>query len=115
LATTNKEVLSLPESATSSLPSTKKADQSKDIAVIYAHQQALEQCQRWLKNHYPKAQLKSVASNALAARLVKDEPNAAAIASEVALGLYGLERVGIPTLYLALDGVQVAIYLYFDL
>jgi prephenate dehydratase len=30
-----------------------------------------------------------VASNALAARLVKDEPNAAAIASEVALGLYG--------------------------
>jgi hypothetical protein len=39
--------------------------------------------------HYPKAQLKSVASNALAARLVKDEPNAAAIASEVALGLYG--------------------------
>jgi prephenate dehydratase len=34
-----------------------------------------------------------VASNALAARLVKDEPNAAAIASEVALGLYGLERV----------------------
>jgi chorismate mutase/prephenate dehydratase len=25
--------------------------------------------------------------------LVKDEPNAAAIASEVALGLYGLERV----------------------
>ncbi|CAC9498043.1 Chorismate mutase I (EC 5.4.99.5) / Prephenate dehydratase (EC 4.2.1.51) [uncultured Gammaproteobacteria bacterium] len=69
------------------------ADQSKDIEVIYAHQQALEQCQRWLKNHYPKAQLKSVASNALAARLVKDEPNAAAIASEVALGLYALERV----------------------
>jgi hypothetical protein len=27
------------------------------------------------------------------ARLVKDKPNAAAIASEVALGLYGLERV----------------------
>lgn len=69
------------------------ADHSKDINVIYAHQQALEQCGRWLKNHHPKAQLQAVASNALAARLVKDEPNAAAIASEVALGLYNLERV----------------------
>ncbi len=69
------------------------ADQSKSIKVIYAHQQALEQCQRWLKNHYPKVGLKSVASNALAARIVKDEMSAAAIASEAALGLYGLERV----------------------
>jgi len=34
-----------------------------------------------------------VASNALAARLVKDKPNAAAIASEAALSLYDLERV----------------------
>lgn len=69
------------------------ADQFKDVKVIYAHQQALEQCGRWLKNHYPKVQLEAVASNALAARLAKDEPNAAAIASEVALGLYDLERV----------------------
>ncbi|HIG89010.1 MAG TPA: prephenate dehydratase, partial [Candidatus Thioglobus sp.] len=60
---------------------------------IYAHQQALDQCQRWLSNHYPNAELKPVASNALAARLVKDEPHAAAIASEAALSLYGLERV----------------------
>lgn len=69
------------------------ADQSQEIKVIYAHQQALDQCQRWLGNHYPNAELKAVASNALAARLVKDKPNAAAIASEAALGLYGLERI----------------------
>lgn len=69
------------------------ADHSQDINVVYAHQQALEQCGRWLKNHYPKAQLQAVASNALAARLVKDETNAAAIASEVALGLYDLKSV----------------------
>ena len=69
------------------------ADQSQEIKAIYAHQQALDQCQRWLSNHHPNAELKPVASNALAARIVKDEPNAAAIASEVALGLYGLERV----------------------
>ncbi|BAS67763.1 MAG: prephenate dehydratase [Gammaproteobacteria bacterium] len=69
------------------------ADQSQKIKVIYAHQQALDQCQRWLSNHYPNTELKAVASNALAARMVKDEPNSAAIASEVALGLYDLERV----------------------
>lgn len=69
------------------------ADQSVEIKTIYAHQQALDQCQRWLANHYPNAQLKAVASNALAARLVKDEVGAAAIASEAALGLYDLERV----------------------
>ena len=69
------------------------ADQSQEVKVIYAHQQALDQCRRWLANHYPNAELKSVASNALAARLVKDEPNSAAIASEAALGLYNLERI----------------------
>ena len=69
------------------------ADQSMEVQEIYAHQQALDQCQRWLGNHYPNAELKPVASNALAARLVKDKPNSAAIASEAALSLYGLERV----------------------
>ena len=69
------------------------ADQSQEVKVIYAHQQALDQCSRWLSNHYPNAELKSVASNALAARLVQDEPYAAAIASEAALSLYGLERI----------------------
>ncbi|WXU00819.1 MAG: Bifunctional chorismate mutase/prephenate dehydratase [Catillopecten margaritatus gill symbiont] len=69
------------------------ADQTQEIKVIYAHQQALDQCRRWLDNHYPKAELSAVASNALAARMVKDEPNAAAIASEAALSLYGLERI----------------------
>ena len=69
------------------------ADQSQEIKAIYAHQQALDQCQRWLSNHYPNAELKPVASNALAARLVKEETHAAAIASEAALSLYELERV----------------------
>ena len=68
-------------------------DQAQEIQIIYAHQQALDQCRRWLANHHPKAELRAVASNALAARMVKDEPNAAAIASEAALGLYSLQRV----------------------
>ncbi|CAC9586955.1 Chorismate mutase I (EC 5.4.99.5) / Prephenate dehydratase (EC 4.2.1.51) [uncultured Gammaproteobacteria bacterium] len=69
------------------------ADQSQEIKVIYAHQQALDQCQRWLANHYPNVTLKEVSSNALAARIVKDEVGVAAIASEAALSLYGLERI----------------------
>jgi chorismate mutase/prephenate dehydratase len=68
-------------------------DQSQEINIIYAHQQAFDQCHRWLSNHYPHIELRPVASNALAARMVKDEPNAAAIASKAALNLYGLQRV----------------------
>ena len=68
-------------------------DQSQEINIIYAHQQAFDQCHRWLSNHYPHTEQRPVASNALAARMVKDEPNAAAIASKAALNLYSLERV----------------------
>jgi chorismate mutase/prephenate dehydratase len=68
-------------------------DQSQEINIIYAHQQAFDQCHRWLSNHYPHTDLRPVASNALAARMVKDEPNAAAIASKAALNLYDLQRV----------------------
>ena len=66
------------------------ADYAADIKVIYAHQQALDQCRRWLMNHYPQAEYQAVASNALAARLAKDEKHSAAIASEYALSVYGL-------------------------
>jgi chorismate mutase/prephenate dehydratase len=68
-------------------------DQSQEIKVIYAHQQALDQCRRWLNDNYPNAELQAVASNAFAANFVKNESNAAAIASEAALGLYDLDRV----------------------
>ncbi len=68
-------------------------DQSQEIKVIYAHQQALDQCRRWLNDNYPNAELQAVASNAFAANFVKNELNAAAIASEAALGLYDLDRV----------------------
>ncbi|SFV62946.1 Chorismate mutase I / Prephenate dehydratase [hydrothermal vent metagenome] len=68
-------------------------DINQEIKVIYAHQQAFDQSRRWLENHYPNAELKAVASNALAARMAKDEKNTAAIASQYALSLYGLERI----------------------
>ncbi len=67
--------------------------QAQHIEVIYAHQQALDQCRRWLFHHYPKARLVSLASNALAAKTVKEVPNSAAIASNVALELYQLNKI----------------------
>jgi chorismate mutase/prephenate dehydratase len=66
---------------------------NQEIKVIYAHQQAFDQCRRWLSNHYPNVELKAVSSNALAARMVQEENNCAAIASEYALNFYNLERL----------------------
>lgn len=69
------------------------AEKTKEIKIIYAHQQALDQCQYWLHSNYPNVELKSVASNALAAKIVKNEENSAAIATEASLELYNLECV----------------------
>lgn len=64
-----------------------------EISHIYAHQQSLDQCQRWLNNHYPQANLVAVSSNAAAAKKVQNLKNSAAIASESALGLYELTKI----------------------
>jgi chorismate mutase/prephenate dehydratase len=61
------------------------------ITKIYAHQQTLGQCRRWLDSHYPKVPRLTATSNAEAARKVLEEPGAAAIAGEIAAEIYGLE------------------------
>lgn len=66
---------------------------SDKIITIYAHQQSLDQCHRWLNNHYPNAELKAVSSNAAAAKMVQKLPNSAAIASNSALNYYDLVKV----------------------
>jgi chorismate mutase/prephenate dehydratase len=60
------------------------------IQKVYSHPQALAQCRHWLSANVPKAALIEVASTALAARLAKDDPVAAAVASELAGQLYDL-------------------------
>ncbi|HEY7957127.1 MAG TPA: prephenate dehydratase [Polyangia bacterium] len=60
------------------------------IQKVYSHPQALAQCRGWLSANLPKAALIEVASTALAARLAKDDPVAAAVASELAGQLYDL-------------------------
>ncbi len=69
------------------------ADVSHDIKRIYAHQQALGQCRRWLNSHYPDLPLLPVTSNAEAARLAREEKGAAAIAGEMAAEIHGLRIV----------------------
>ena len=63
---------------------------TEDIEKIYSHQQTLGQCQRWLDGHFPNVPRISATSNAEAARKVRDEVNAAAIAPEIAAEIYGL-------------------------
>jgi len=64
---------------------------TKDISRIYSHSQSLAQCRKWLDAHYPKAERIAVNSNAEAAKRLKGEWNAAAIAGSMAAELYGLK------------------------
>ncbi len=61
------------------------------IQKIYSHPQALGQCRNWLSANLPKAALIEVASTALAARLARDDQDAAAVASDLAGHLYDLK------------------------
>lgn len=66
------------------------ATRPDEIKKVVAHQQALGQCEEWLKNNLPWAELEAVDSNALAAKMAKSDPELAAIASKQAAQLYQL-------------------------
>jgi chorismate mutase/prephenate dehydratase len=63
------------------------------ITRIYSHQQSLAQCRKWLDAHYPGVERIPVSSNAEAARRLRDEWHAAAIAGDMAAELYQLEKL----------------------
>lgn len=63
------------------------------IEVVYAHPQALAQCQDWLTTHLPNAERRAASSNAEGARLAATDPAWAAIASERAGSEFGLHVV----------------------
>ena len=67
--------------------------QRDKITRIYSHQQTLGQCRKWLDAHMPTVERVPVASNGQAAKRLKDEWNAAAIAGEMAAELYGLDTI----------------------
>ncbi|NIR31971.1 MAG: prephenate dehydratase, partial [Gammaproteobacteria bacterium] len=56
-----------------------------------SHPQALAQCRTWLEENLPELPLVDVASTALAAQMAAEDPAVAAIASEAAGNLYGLQ------------------------
>ncbi|MGQ9425933.1 prephenate dehydratase [Gilvimarinus sp. F26214L] len=64
---------------------------TSNITRIYSHSQSLAQCRKWLDSRYPNADRIPVSSNAEAAKRVRGEWNAAAIAGEMAAELYGLK------------------------
>ena len=61
-----------------------------NIEVVYAHPQALAQCQTWLTTHLPHAERRPASSNAEGARLAATNPAWAGIASERAGSEFGL-------------------------
>lgn len=65
----------------------------EDVQKIYSHPQAIAQCRGWLEKHLPQVPTVDVTSTAAAAQMVVDDPQAAAIASELAGSLYNLRAV----------------------
>ena len=66
------------------------SDSMDDITSVYAHPQALAQCQDWLTAHLPNAERHAASSNAEGARLASTNLDWAGIASERAAAKFGL-------------------------
>ncbi|WP_404783378.1 prephenate dehydratase [Altericista sp. CCNU0014] len=66
------------------------AEALKAIQTVYSHPQALGQCQQWLHQNLPHAQLIPTHSTTEALKYVETDGSTAAIASERAAHLYGL-------------------------
>ncbi|MBU3931291.1 MAG: prephenate dehydratase [Pseudomonadota bacterium] len=67
-----------------------RCDDPDAIRKVYSHPQALAQCQGWLRTHLPGVSLVEVESTAGAARRVREDNRAAAVASVLAADTYGL-------------------------
>jgi len=70
-----------------------RSGQLSGIRKIVSHPQALAQCRRWLEENLPDVPQFDVASTALAAQMAADDDMVAAVASEMAATLFGLQVV----------------------
>ena len=68
----------------------------EDVERIYSHPMSLAQCSGWLREHLPKVERIAVSSNAEAARRARNADDAAAIAGESAVHVYGLKKIAGP-------------------
>lgn len=73
----------------------KSSHEINGVTKVFAHAQALAQCNDWLGRNLPQAERIPVSSNAEAARLVaeSDDPSFAAIAAVTAAEIYALSIV----------------------
>ena len=60
------------------------------IKRVYSKDQALAQCRHWLQRHVPHAQIIDAPSTSRAVQIAKDDPEAAAVAGELAAAHYGV-------------------------
>ena len=67
-----------------------RASSLGEIRQIYSHPHALAEARKWLETHSPHLPVVETSSTASAAETAASEPGAAAIASELAASLYGL-------------------------
>jgi len=67
-----------------------RSGRMEEIRKIVSHPQPLAQCRKWLEENLPDVPQVDVASTALAAQIAAQEPETAAVASEMAASLYGL-------------------------
>ncbi|MDH4163732.1 MAG: prephenate dehydratase [Nitrospirota bacterium] len=65
----------------------------EDIRKIYTHPQVPGQCRQWIEKNLAGIPIFDAPSTARAAEMAKDDPEAGAIASEMAAILYGLQFV----------------------
>jgi prephenate dehydratase len=70
--------------------------QLEQISSVYSHPQALAQCQNWIADHIPQAQIRSTDSTADAIGTLTTDTTAAAIASPRAALLYNCPIVAHP-------------------
>jgi chorismate mutase/prephenate dehydratase len=71
-----------------------KSGKIADVKKIYTIAPAAAQCRQWLEKNLPNVPVLDAPSTARAAELASDDPTAAAIASEMAAVLYGLQIAG---------------------
>ncbi len=65
----------------------------EDIRKVYTHPQVPGQCRQWIEKNLAGVPIMDAPSTARAAEMAKDDPEAAAIASDMAAILYGLQIV----------------------
>ena len=65
----------------------------EDVKKVYSHLQPIAQCRDWLADNLPGVPVVDVASTAVAAQIASEDYTGAAIASEIAAGMYDLRIV----------------------